>query len=234
MRACLLGRPAPVFFLLALVALVSLTSLASSTSVVHAQSGTPAELFVEQACRDDPNSEQCICGFAAEQSLYPAIWDVPPGPGVPGTARDYIDSPVNIVVDFVDGKWRGSLSSKPMGYQPEMDHDGDLVVLLDEFYNQRCSLSYFRESLHRRWYVAVAVGGLFFAVSIGWLGFVYMQETSSGGDLARVRAMFFRVGMGLLLLTLAFVAFEAFSDFLLWDLDRFSVNRSEFFYWERR
>ena len=215
------------FFLPVLLLFFLLGLFGSLPERAHAQVGTPAELFRNEACLKDPNSEACICGYANQEAFYPARWTID---GDPTTPDDFLDHV--LLFQDADGRWQGTVSSMPLGTD-ELLHDGDLVAVHDHRYNERCSFSFFRENLHRGWYLAVAVGSLLFSISLAWLGFVYMQETSSGGDMARVRGMFFRLVVGIMVLGLAFVAWETLNDFLLRDLQSFSANRSNFFFWSR-
>ena len=59
--------------------------------------------------------------------------------------------------------------------------------MVDDRYNQRCAMSYFRENQRRLWVFAVWLGAGFTVISLIWGGVAYMQNAASGVELSRIR-----------------------------------------------
>ena len=196
----------------------------------------------EEVCRDDPSvdtdgpySEHCICAKVRKFHLYPRRFQPstdPPGTPVPVNFNPDGSKPFfNEDTDL----WEGD----PDGPLPSFNEDTglwegdpeDLGLFVSDKYGQECSLSYVRENLRRAWYFLAAVGAGFAAISLSWAGVVYMQESSSGGDLSRARGMLVRVMIGVVILACALIAWEGLSGFVVdytenWTLDRDVFYRS--------
>ena len=175
-----------------------------------------ADLFDEQACRENPHSEHCICATVRKFNLYPRSFDATGNPEDLDSSGNPVSPPVSPPVqDPVTGLWEGD---------PE-----DLELFVSDQYAQQCSLSYFRENLRRAWYFVAALGAGFAAISMTWAGVVYMQESSSGGDLSRARGMMVRVMVGLVLLTCALLVWEGLNGFLLDHVESWTLDRNIFY-----
>ena len=206
------------FTLLFLVLAGALTLLWPSAA--WAQDSLPDE----EVCRDDPlidtdgpYSEHCICAKVRKFHLYPREFEPPTDPPTTPVPVDADSDGELASFDEDTGVWGGD---------PE-----DLALFVSDKYGQECSLSYVRENLRRAWYFLAAVGAGFAAVSLSWAGVVYMQESSSGGDLSRARGMLVRVMIGVVILACALIAWEGLSGFVVdytenWTLDRDVFYRS--------
>ena len=197
------------------------------------------------ACKSDPNSEECVCDNVRQFALVPIEVTeneviVPPATPFPGYAGY---DPASILPEHA--RYRPVDQDPPDGVLPILGLDGywvahpghpdtlkDLHVpenTLNPLYKQHCTLSYFREDLRRLWYFAAALGGGFAALSLAWAGVMYMQHSASGVDLTRSRMMIMRVLLGVLILAFAFVVWEGLGDMLLDTLDPWSQDRSVFY-----
>ena len=149
------------------------------------------DLFGEAACRENPNSEDCICALVRHYGYYPVEYTRNPGGG--GTYTGALlavdvtpgDSHPPPTFNFETGAWDGNRAT-PASVEAGTP-DGDLVFSKNDHYNQQCALSYFREDLRRLWRFAVALGAALAAASVAWAGVVWMQESASGNDIARSR-----------------------------------------------
>ena len=104
----------------------------------------------------------------------------------------------------------------------------DMVLVLNDRYNELCAFSYLRENLGRVWRFAVILAGAAAAISLAWGGVAYMQDSASYGDAARIRMAMLRVLMGLAVVGLALVAWNAMDGFLFTHVD--SWNWDQQFY----
>ena len=109
------------------------------------------------------------------------------------------------------------------------DPPSDLFFSADDDYGQNCALSYFRENLRRLWYFAAALGGGLAAISLTWAGVAYMQNSSSGVDLSKNRAMIMRIVVGLVILACSYMIWEAASGMFLGHLDTWSLDPDTFY-----
>ena len=184
------------------------------------------ELFGEESCRDPdigPYHEYCICAQVRKFGEFPK------GGGV-----EEIEDPLNpgeyiTVGDDYDGD--GELPQFDEVEEIWVGDADDLGLFVSDKYGQECALSYVRENMRRGWYFLAVLGAGFAAISMTWVGVVYMQESSSGSDLTKARGMLIRVLIGLVIVTCALLAWEAISGFLLdyretWTLDRDTFYRS--------
>lgn len=196
---------------------VTVAWFAFAPSSVGAQSN---DVFFElEACRADPDSEECICGRVRAFSMYPTLVH-DPGP------------PEQVVPLDLDGDTFAPSFDSALGIwvdDPNEGNNTDLTLMPTDDYGQNCALSYFREDLRRLWYFAVALGGAFASVSFVWVGVAYMQSSSSGADLSRTRAMMMRVLVGLILLACAYVIWEFASGELMGLVDFWSLDPYEYY-----
>lgn len=186
------------------------------------------DLLTDQACRNDPNSEACICRDVFVYRLVPANIDYSTFPPQAGFRMDGNNRVDQVEIEGLGMVRRASGSSAPPVWNDELKRwDGDLVdmeVRPNTAFDSYCSLEYFRENLRRLVYVAMAVGGLLFALSVGWAGFVHMQETASGAAQSSARNIILRTFIGMILLASVFVVWEGVSGLFLggvdiWDTD---------------
>ena len=108
------------------------------------------------------------------------------------------------------------------------NEDSDLEFMRDDRYKQRCALSYFREDQRRLWYFAVALGASFTVISLIWVGVVHMQNTASGVDISKTRAMLVRVMIGLIILACAFLIWDGLNELLFKGLDSWTLEQGVF------
>ena len=187
---------------------------------VQAQAGI--DRFHEEVCQDNPHSEACICVDVRNYGLYPLGFD---GHGNPVLGDDPTDGLP--VFDRNLGVWRGV----PPVYDEDKDEwvGGNLEFQHNDEYGKHCVLSYVREDLRRLWYFVAAVSGLLAAMTLGWLGFQYMQESASGGDLSRSRAAVIRVVLGMIIVGFAYVAWETTSGLLVTQVETWSLDHGLFY-----
>ena len=176
-------------------------------------SAQEAKLFEDEACRQNPHTEQCVCARVRAFSMYPLEYDG-------GAAADVDKDGHSPVYNQDGGYWESG--------DPD-DPQDDLGLFVDERYGQHCSLSYFRENLRRTWYFLAALGASFAAISMTWAGVAYMQESSSGTDLSRVRGMIVRVLLGMIILSCAFLVWEGLSGFMLGHFESWTLERGVFY-----
>ena len=112
-----------------------------------------------------------------------------------------------------NGKWEG----------------GNLERALTDRYGQHCTLSYVREDLRRLWYFLAAVAGLLAAMSFAWAGVMYMQDSASGNDISRSRAVMVRVVLGMVIIGSSFLVWESVSGLLVSHLDTWTLNFDRYY-----
>ena len=144
------------------------------------------------------------------------------------------ESPVDVDGDGVvpvlrEGKWYGTLAS--VDRLGNYRDDGDLRLVSNQAYDFDCSVSYFREDLRRAWQFAAILAGTFLFAGMAWAGVAYMQDSASGADLSRSRAMMFRMILGLIMVASAYVVWEAVGENLLGHLQTWSGERDVFYNW---
>ena len=169
-------------------------------------------------CFNDPHSEECVCYAASQPFNVPKEFEeVEQEPGIFVTVAKDVDGDGELpVFNTVLGMWEG-------------DPDDMKVSDGADGYKKRCSLSYLRENLRRIWFFAVYLAAALTAVSLTWLGVVYMQESSSGGDLARSRAMFARVIIGVILVACVILVWDGVSGLLMSHLESWTLDREVFY-----
>ena len=158
-------------------------------------------LLETEACREDPHSKDCICATVRKFGLFPKEFDSD------GNAKDVSGDNLPPTLGS-DGIWVDNKDAAA-------GEDSDLQFMADDRYNQRCALSYFREDQRRLWYFAVALGASFTVISLIWVGVVHMQNTASGVDISKTRAMLVRVIIGLIILASAFLIWEGLNDIVV-------------------
>ena len=213
------------FLLRLAVFVVAVAYLSVPGEVVSAQ-GVADELkdqWLGVACRDNPDSEVCICAPVAAQTAVP-IGEItysapPPGSGevsVPLTAANVGGSPTDVPsFDLEERRWDG---------EPE-----DLQVVENTWFKRHCALAFFREDLTRAWYFAVALGASFLSLSFVFAGVVYMQESAAGADLAASRSRIYRIIIGMIILGMAYVLYEGTVTVIFNATDAWSGDRAIFY-----
>ena len=197
---------------------VGVTLLFAEPAPAEAQ-GVSDELKLEwfSICRDDPDSSNCICAPVALRVAVPiGAITYEPSTGIPLYAENVGGDVSNVPrYDSYDRMWIGEAQ--------------DLQIVENSWFKRHCALAFFREDLTRAWYIAVAIGTGFLAMSFAWSGVVYMQESASGGDLAQVRVRLFRIIMGLLVLGMAFIFYETVISFLFNSTDYWTGDRAIYY-----
>ena len=223
----------PVRFLLLSAVLFSLFLLSPGSAGAQ-----EFDLFEDEACKEDPNSEDCICAKVWQLQLQPLRYTRAPGASVyTGEVRALDvdgdgDAPV---FDLDTGAWSGKEVTNPDSIDIDPDTgavtsaDGDLILVSNDHYNQQCTLSYFRENLRRLWRFGVALGAVLAAASVAWAGMVWMQESASGNDIARSRGMIIRVVIGVIVLSCSFLVWEGLADLLAGHLVTWTGERTAFY-----
>ena len=165
------------------------------------------DLLLNAACRDDPYSEECICEGVARMSRFPKHFKVGPNgefiaepdpASPPGAPPIEFDTELNV--------WVGGI-------------DDDFEVKENSKYKAYCALAYYEENQRRLVLLVIAVGSVLAAVGLGWAGFVHMQESAAGETRSTSRTIVIRALLGMLILSLVFVIWEAFAGSLLGGLD---------------
>ena len=196
------------------------------------------DLFEDEACKEDPNSEECICAKVRAVAYYPLKYTR--DPGVDGEYSGEIfaesvggDPDDKPVFNEDTGAWEGEIADpSTLRYNDDgnvVSADGDLILTPNDNYNQQCSLSYVRENLRRLWRFGVALGAALAAASIAWAGVVWMQETSSGNDIARSRGMIVRVLIGVIILSCSYLVWEGLSGLLVGHIESWTGERGTFY-----
>ena len=185
----------------------------------------------DASCNSNPNSEQCICARVRAFGNYPQLVKDPDNPGnvIP---EDLDGDGVHPVFNVDRGVWQDGVHPVTGAHESDVDTrdpPSDLFFSVDDDYGQNCALSYFRENLRRLWYFAAALGGGLAAISLTWAGVAYMQNSSSGVDLSKNRAMIMRVVIGLVIVACSYMIWEAASGMFLGHLDTWSLNPDTFY-----
>ena len=198
-----------LFFLLALgLVLLQFPRPASAQST---------DLLLEsQACRANPHSEECICADVRVHGLFPKEFNSD------GTPKD-ADGDGKFPSRSAYGLWEDDPD------EAVADEESDLEFMDSDRYGQHCALSYVRENQRRLWYFAVALGTMFTVISMIWVGVTYMQNSASGVDLSRSRAMLMRVVIGIVILASAFLIWEGLNEVLFNRLDSWTLERGVFY-----
>ena len=202
-----------VFFFLLALGLV----LLQFPRPVSAQS---TDLLMEsEACRADPHSEECICADVQLYGLFPKEFK----PDVAGPERTDADGDGKFPSKTIDGLWEDHPDEAVVG------EESDLEFTSSNRYGQHCALSYVRENQRRLWYFAVALGTMFTVISMIWVGVTYMQNSASGVDLSKSRAMLMRVIIGIVILASAYLIWEGVNEVLFNRLDSWTLDRGDFY-----
>ena len=185
-------------------------------------------LLESQACRANPHSELCICADVRVHGLFPKEFEPD------GTPKDE-DGDGYAPSRSIDGVWEDhpdeadNHNSSLVGDEDNDKKRSDLEFMASDRYSQHCALSYVRENQRRLWYFAVALGTMFTVISMIWVGVTYMQNSASGVDLSRSRAMLMRVVIGIVILASAFLIWEGLNEVLFNRLDSWTLERGVFY-----
>ena len=184
------------------------------------------DLLTHEACRINPSLEECICRDVRVFSVLPRVYTYDtdgtllPGFSENGDPDDPSDDWPSLVPGHPNARTQLPMFDEERGVW--VGDPRDLEVVENTKYKAHCSMAYFRENLRRAVYVLATVGAVLFGGSVAWAGFVHMQETASGESRSTARTVILRSGVGMILLAMAFVAFEAITGlflegFQLWD-----------------
>ena len=208
------------------------------SDVALAQAG----LEDEPACLVNPHSEECVCAQVLGLGYYPVGYEIEGS----GADRQILPKDINKdgerpVFNEDTGEWEewapapvpGVLGPAVPPCDPEVKDSCDLKWVDNPRYGQECSLEYVREDLNRLWKFVGALAAGLATVSFCWVGFVYMQESASGGDLSRVRNMLVRVFVGMIIVGCAVVIWEGVSGGLFGSKDSWSMERGVYHQWRR-
>ncbi len=175
-------------------------------------------LLESQACRANPHSQECICADVRTHGLFPKEFESD-GSGI---AKD-ADGDGFFPSRSADGLWEDD------PHEEISREKSDLEFMASDRYGQHCALSYVRENQRRLWYFAVALGSMFTVISMIWVGVTYMQNSASGVDLSKSRAMLMRVVIGIVILASAFLIWEGLNEVLFNRLDSWTLERGVFY-----
>ena len=184
------------------------------------QPPTQEDIDAGRGDRFGPNTEACICSEVRALLSIPINFEADKKTPVDR------DGDGEIPVE-VEGRWYGTIASLDAEGNPGTD--GDLMLVSNRSYDFDCSVSYFREDLRRAWQFAAILAGTFLFAGMAWTGVVYMQESASGSDLSRTRAMMFRMIIGLIIVASAYVIWEAVGENLLGHLQTWTGERDVFY-----
>ena len=207
-------------------------------------SAQSTELLLENAvCRDNPHSQDCICAEVRRFGYFPKSFLPIFDPELPdGSPKDSNrDEVLPRLTD--EGVW--------VEREPKRDADGNLVIVdgkrvgvdtkfkegdasdlqfaVDDRYNQRCAMSYFRENQRRLWVFAVWLGAGFTVISLIWGGVAYMQNAASGVELSKIRGMLTRVFVGFVILACALLIWDGISGTLFFGADFWTQDRGVYY-----
>ena len=196
-------------------------------SPVSALAQSPDLLLQNEECRLNPHSEACICATVRKFGYFPKEFDSEnlyyvDDDGNRNLRGKDVDRDGKFPILGEDGVWVDGDGEADNG------EESDLEFIADDRYKQRCALSYFREDQRRLWYFAVALGGSFTVISLIWVGVVHMQNTASGVDISRTRAMLVRVLIGLIILACAFLIWDGLNELLFKGLDSWTLEEGVF------
>ena len=187
-------------------------------------SAQSTELLLENAvCRDNPHNEDCICAEVRKFGYFPKEFDIE------GEPVDY-NNDLAFPEKTEDGVWvdgEGELWLE--GGDPANPVISDLQFAVDDRYNQRCAMSYFRENQRRLWVFAVWLGAGFTVISLIWGGVAYMHNAASGVELSRIRGMLTRVFVGFVILACALLIWDGISGTLFFGADFWTQDRGVYY-----
>ena len=198
-------------------------------------SAQSTELLLENAvCRDNPHSEDCICAEVRRFGFFPKAFD-PTRLGLDGKPMAKDDDGDGFAPQPVEGGlWEDhdNEAVNAVGVTDEKEKaekTSDLQFAVDDRYNQRCAMSYFRENQRRLWVFAVWLGAGFTVISLIWGGVAYMQNAASGVELSRIRGMLTRVFVGFVILACALLIWDGISGTLFFGADFWTQDRGVYY-----
>ena len=203
-------------------------------------SAQSTELLLEDpVCRENPHSEDCICAKVRKFGFFPKEFD--PNPADPGPDADKRGTAADVDQDgfapqpLDGGLWKDH-DSEAANYDvisspttADLVKKSDLQFMVDDRYNQRCAMSYFRENQRRLWVFAVWLGAGFTVISLIWGGVAYMQNAASGVELSRIRGMLTRVLVGFVILACALLIWDGVSGALFYGMDSWTQDRGVYY-----
>ena len=207
-------------------------------------SAQSTELLLENSvCRDNPHSQDCICAEVRRFGYFPKSFLPIFDPEFPdGSPADFNEDDVfprltkeGVWVEMVPLLENGvkvmGTDGKPVGVEvmPLDKDESDLQFAVDDRYNQRCAMSYFRENQRRLWVFAVWLGAGFTVISLIWGGVAYMQNAASGVELSRIRGMLTRVFVGFVILACALLIWDGISGTLFFGADFWTQDRGVYY-----
>ena len=207
-------------------------------------SAQSTELLLENAvCRDNPHSQDCICAEVRRFGYFPKSFlpifdpELPDGSPVDFNKDDVFPrlTKEGVWVEMVPLEENGvkvmGTDGKPVGVEvmPLEEDESDLQFAVDDRYNQRCAMSYFRENQRRLWVFAVWLGAGFTVISLIWGGVAYMQNAASGVELSRIRGMLTRVFVGFVILACALLIWDGISGTLFFGADFWTQDRGVYY-----
>lgn len=77
-----------------------------------------------------------------------------------------------------------------------------------EKWKEACARRYVKHNFRVFWMVGTGIAGALTAISLAWAGFVYMQESASGGDVSQVRNLIVRSLAGFVFAGMAWVVWQ--------------------------
>ena len=202
-------------------------------------SAQSTDLLLENSvCRDNPHSQDCICAEVRQFGYFPKSFKVN-GTGPKDSNGDEVFPMLTeegVWVEMVPLVENGvkvlDMYGKPVGVKVkrlEPDAKSDLHFAVDDAYNQRCAMSYFRENQRRLWVFAVWLGAGFTVISLIWGGVAYMHNAASGVELSRIRGMLTRVFVGFVILACALLIWDGISGTLFFGADFWTQDRGVFY-----
>lgn len=93
-------------------------------------------------------------------------------------------------------------------------------------------MTYLREDIQRGWGFLVLLASGLASLSMVWCGFVYAQETSSGEQRATARLTLIRVIIGVLVVVLAYMAWDVVNTFFFAGDETWNIGGDAFFHIE--
>ena len=192
-------------------------------------SAQSTELLLENAvCRDNPHSEDCICAEVRRFGYFPKAFKAD-GTGAADADDDGASPQLVEGGLWVDGDGEADNAVGVTDEKEKAEKTSDLQFAVDDRYNQRCAMSYFRENQRRLWVFAVWLGAGFTVISLIWGGVAYMQNAASGVELSRIRGMLTRVFVGFVILACALLIWDGISGTLFFGADFWTQDRGVYY-----
>ena len=199
---------------LVLAVIAVLCSVVMSSGTAHAQREDILSGDAGVACRQNPHSEECICFDVSRYAMVPVAWQEVSA-GVPAYP------PLAIGAHW-DDELKSWVRNNPVPAVYEPLYTDPLRTEVNSKYKAHCSLSYFRENLRRLWYFMLALGASLTAVTLGWAGFVHMQDSVTGETRSMSRTIIIRAVLGMVLLACVFFAWEGVSGLFVGEFEVWS------------